>query len=153
MTMSPLRNTRVGFAGPYYGSGKSVRTKEANVPRLQNAEMLNTPDVALIALKGSTSQTFVEQLMQARPGRRLRPGGGHGPERQGAGDDRRAPVLHGVRVPAPGQGAVDAPGSAELRADRHRRARRRSAPAQSGPELRRQPDQQRRSGNAAEAMV
>ncbi|HSC70196.1 MAG TPA: transporter substrate-binding domain-containing protein [Candidatus Methylomirabilis sp.] len=62
MTMTPLRNTRVAFAGPYFGSGKSVLIKQENVASLQSTEMMNNPDVTVAALKGSTSQRFVERL-------------------------------------------------------------------------------------------
>jgi polar amino acid transport system substrate-binding protein len=62
MTMTPLRNTQVAFAGPYFGSGKSVLIKQENVASLQSTEMMNNPDVTLAALKGSTSQLFVERV-------------------------------------------------------------------------------------------
>jgi polar amino acid transport system substrate-binding protein len=62
MTMTPLRNTKVAFAGPYFGSGKSVLIKQENVGSLRNTEMMNSPDVTLAALKGSTSQVFVERF-------------------------------------------------------------------------------------------
>ena len=62
MTMTPLRNTRVAYAGPYFGSGKSVLIKRENVASLQSTEMMNNPDVAVAALKGSTSQRFVEHF-------------------------------------------------------------------------------------------
>jgi len=62
MTMTPLRNTQVAFAGPYFGSGKSVLIKQEKVNSLQNTEMMNNPDVTVAALKGSTSQRFVERF-------------------------------------------------------------------------------------------
>jgi polar amino acid transport system substrate-binding protein len=62
MTMTPLRNTKVAFAGPYFGSGKSVLIKQENVASLQSTQMMNNPDVTLATLKGSTSQTFVERV-------------------------------------------------------------------------------------------
>jgi polar amino acid transport system substrate-binding protein len=62
MTMTPTRNTQVAFAGPYFGSGKSVLIKQENIATLQNAEMMNDPAVTLAALKGSTSQRFVERI-------------------------------------------------------------------------------------------
>jgi len=62
MTMTPLRNTQVAFAGPYFGSGKSVLIKQENVASLQNTEMMNNPDMTVAALKGSTSQRFVERF-------------------------------------------------------------------------------------------
>jgi polar amino acid transport system substrate-binding protein len=62
MTMTPTRNTQVAFAGPYFGSGTSVLIKQENVASLQSTEMMNNPDVTLAALKGSTSQRFVERF-------------------------------------------------------------------------------------------
>ncbi len=62
MTMTPSRNTRVAFAGPYFASGKSVLIKRENVASLQSTEMMNNPDMAVAALKGSTSQRFVERV-------------------------------------------------------------------------------------------
>jgi polar amino acid transport system substrate-binding protein len=62
MTMTPLRNTQVAFVGPYFASGKSVLIKTEKVASLQNTEMMNNPNVTVAALKGSTSQQFVERF-------------------------------------------------------------------------------------------
>ena len=62
MTVTPARNLKVAFVGPYFASGKSILTKEATAPSLQNIAQMNRPDVVLAALKGSTSQLFVERL-------------------------------------------------------------------------------------------
>ena len=62
MTMTPLRNTKVAFAGPYFGSGKSILIKQENAAALRSIATMNNPDVTLAALKGSTSQLFVERL-------------------------------------------------------------------------------------------
>ena len=62
MTMTPLRNTKVAFAGPYFGSGKSILIKQENAAALRSIATMNSPDVTLAALKGSTSQLFVERL-------------------------------------------------------------------------------------------
>jgi len=62
MTITPARNARVGFAGPYFGSGKSVLMKRENVASLQSTEMMNNPDVTVAVLKGSTSKLFVERF-------------------------------------------------------------------------------------------
>jgi polar amino acid transport system substrate-binding protein len=63
MTITPARNLKVAFVGPYFASGKSILLKEANAPSLQNSAQMNKPDVVLAALRGSTSQLFVERLM------------------------------------------------------------------------------------------
>lgn len=62
MTMTPERNLKVAFAGPYFASGKSLLTKIANVESINEIKKLNNPDKILVALKGSTSQTFVEKI-------------------------------------------------------------------------------------------
>jgi polar amino acid transport system substrate-binding protein len=62
MTMTPLRNTQVAFVGPYFASGKSVLIKQDKMAALQNTEMMDNPNVTVAALKGSTSQRFVERF-------------------------------------------------------------------------------------------
>lgn len=63
MTITPLRNFKVAFVGPYFASGKSILTKAANIESLNEVSKINNPDKVLVALKGSTSQMFVEQLL------------------------------------------------------------------------------------------
>lgn len=63
MTMTPLRNLKVAFVGPYFASGKSILTKKENVESLDEVSKINQPDKVLVALKGSTSQMFVERLL------------------------------------------------------------------------------------------
>jgi polar amino acid transport system substrate-binding protein len=63
MTMTPLRNLKVAFVGPYFASGKSILTKKENVESLNELSKINQPDKVLVALKGSTSQMFVERLL------------------------------------------------------------------------------------------
>ena len=63
MTMTPQRNLTVAFVGPYFASGKSILTKKANVESVDDLSKMNQPDKVLVALKGSTSQMFVEQLL------------------------------------------------------------------------------------------
>ena len=62
MTMTPTRNLKVAFAGPYFGSGKSMLIKEANAESLNEVSKINKSDNVLVALKGSTSQLFVEKV-------------------------------------------------------------------------------------------
>jgi polar amino acid transport system substrate-binding protein len=63
MTMTPSRNLKIAFAGPYFQSGKSILVKEENVASLDSIEKLNNPANVLVALKGSTSQVFVENIL------------------------------------------------------------------------------------------
>ncbi len=63
MTMNPKRNLKVAFVGPYMTSGKCVLTKKEGLAKAKAAENLNTPDVRIAALKGSTSADFVKALL------------------------------------------------------------------------------------------
>jgi polar amino acid transport system substrate-binding protein len=63
VTMTPQRNLKVAFVGPYFASGKSVLTKKKNVESVDELSKMNHPDKVLVALKGSTSQMFVEKLI------------------------------------------------------------------------------------------
>ncbi len=63
MTMTPQRNLKVAFVGPYFASGKSILTKKENVDSLDELSKINQPEKVLVALKGSTSQMFVERLL------------------------------------------------------------------------------------------
>ncbi|MBT8331672.1 MAG: transporter substrate-binding domain-containing protein [Deltaproteobacteria bacterium] len=60
MTMTPKRNLKVAFIGPYYISGKGMLTKTQTIATLQAAEGLNNSKIKIAALKASTSQAFVE---------------------------------------------------------------------------------------------
>ncbi len=62
MTITPERNMRVAFVGPYIKSGKCVLSKSAVLAKAEDAETLNKPEVRLAALRGSTSQVFIEEL-------------------------------------------------------------------------------------------
>lgn len=63
MTMTPKRNLKVAFIGPYYISGKGMLTKTQMIATLQAAEDLNDPKFKLATLKASTSQEFVEKTV------------------------------------------------------------------------------------------
>jgi polar amino acid transport system substrate-binding protein len=49
--------------GPYYVSGKGILTVSDQLADLQKADGLNAPDIAIAALKDSTSQKFAETFM------------------------------------------------------------------------------------------
>ena len=63
MTMTPKRNLKVAFVGPYYVSGKAFLTKIETIAKAEEATEVNSPKTRLTALKGSTSQAFVEQVL------------------------------------------------------------------------------------------
>jgi polar amino acid transport system substrate-binding protein len=63
MTMTPDRNMKFAFVGPYFISGKSFLAKTSTLSSDKGSAELNTPSMRLAALRGSTSQTFVEQII------------------------------------------------------------------------------------------
>lgn len=63
MTITPERNLKVAFVGPYFISGKSIITTKEKALSLDSVADINTPATTLTALKGSTSQAFVEKCI------------------------------------------------------------------------------------------
>lgn len=63
MTITPRRNLKVAFVGPYLISGKAFLTKIEKIASATDTSELNNPDTSLVALKGSTSQRFVEGII------------------------------------------------------------------------------------------
>jgi polar amino acid transport system substrate-binding protein len=63
MAITPMRNRKVLFVGPYLVSGKGILTLYDRYAALQQATGLNAPNVSVAALKGSTSQKYTETLM------------------------------------------------------------------------------------------
>jgi polar amino acid transport system substrate-binding protein len=63
MTITPTRNRKVVFVGPYLVSGKGILTLLDRYAALQQATGLNAPEVSIAALKNSTSQQYAEALM------------------------------------------------------------------------------------------
>jgi len=62
MTITPARNLKFAFVGPYFASGKSILTKQKNAESMNETSKINNPDYILTALKGSTSQVFAEKV-------------------------------------------------------------------------------------------
>ncbi len=65
MAITPERNLRAVFAGPYFVSGKSILTRKTTLARVQSAKELNQPNVRYAALLGSTSERFVRRNLSA----------------------------------------------------------------------------------------
>lgn len=63
MTISSKRNLKVAFVGPYFKSGKAFLTKKKTIAAADDTTEINSPDVKLVALKGSTSQLFVQTVL------------------------------------------------------------------------------------------
>jgi polar amino acid transport system substrate-binding protein len=63
MTITPERNARVAFAGPYFISGKSVLTKSKTIANVNDTTDLDDPARTYAALAGSTSELFVNEVL------------------------------------------------------------------------------------------
>jgi polar amino acid transport system substrate-binding protein len=63
MTMTPQRNMKVAFVGPYFVSGKSLLSKLETMSSVSDTSEINSPSMRLAALEGSTSQYFVERII------------------------------------------------------------------------------------------
>jgi polar amino acid transport system substrate-binding protein len=63
MTITPGRNSKVAFAGAYFVSGKSFVTKAQTIASIKETTEINHPEVTLAAMKGSTSQIFIENVI------------------------------------------------------------------------------------------
>ncbi len=64
MTMTPRRNLRAAFVGPYIVSGKSILTTSSALAALQDAEEIDRSTIKITALKGSTSEKFVKTVLE-----------------------------------------------------------------------------------------
>ena len=63
MTITPERNMKALFAGPYTLSGKSILTKSKVLAQISEAEEANLKKYKITCLKGSTSERFVRAFM------------------------------------------------------------------------------------------
>ncbi|MCV9387685.1 transporter substrate-binding domain-containing protein [Reichenbachiella ulvae] len=62
MTITPSRNVKTAFVGPYLISGKSILTKSQVLSNATNPQDINS-DIKVVTLKGSTSQKFAEKYL------------------------------------------------------------------------------------------
>ena len=62
MTITPERNLKCSFVGPYIVSGKSILAKSKRIIDLDEMGEINRPTIKAAALKGSTSQHFMENF-------------------------------------------------------------------------------------------
>jgi len=63
MTITPVRNLRFAFVGPYFTSGKAFLAKSETIANVSDATEINSPSTRITALKGSTSEAFVKTVM------------------------------------------------------------------------------------------
>ena len=62
MTITPTRNARVAFAGPYMISGLSLLTRSDLVEQLSDVASLNSADRSWGALEGSTGEELIADV-------------------------------------------------------------------------------------------
>jgi len=63
LTITPERNLKVAFVGPYHITGKALLTKFKSMVAAEDTSKLNSEAFAYTALEGSTSAELVETLM------------------------------------------------------------------------------------------
>jgi ABC-type amino acid transport substrate-binding protein len=63
MTITPERSRRVTFAGPYFTSGKTILTRSPELAAVSIPEDLDSSELRVAALAGSTSETFARNSL------------------------------------------------------------------------------------------
>jgi polar amino acid transport system substrate-binding protein len=63
MTITPERNARVAFAGPYFISGKSALTRSKAIANVEDPAELDAPEHTFAVLAGSTSEEYVKTVL------------------------------------------------------------------------------------------
>lgn len=63
VTITPERNSRVAFVGPYFITGKSLVAKESSFAGVTDVAQIDDPARTYVALAGSTSATFVQTFL------------------------------------------------------------------------------------------
>ena len=63
LTITPQRNLRVAFVGPYLKSGKCIVTRDEALAKADGKTDLNTSGTRLVVLDGSTSADFARELL------------------------------------------------------------------------------------------
>ena len=63
MTITPRRNMKVAFVGPYFISGKAFLTKIKTIALAKEAGEVNNPNTKLVTLKDSTSEAFAKAVL------------------------------------------------------------------------------------------
>lgn len=62
MTISPERNLKAAFTGPYIISGRSILAKAHRLASLDEMKEINRPAIKIVTIEGSISQQFVKNL-------------------------------------------------------------------------------------------
>src|SRR5262245_20122323 len=67
VSITPERNARVAFAGPYFVTGAAILSRDAKLTNAHDLDALDDPKHRFVTLAGSTSQQFVRtQLSKAQ---------------------------------------------------------------------------------------
>ena len=61
MTMTPDRNLKVAFAGPYFTSGKAFLTRRNIIAQAKGLPDINSPEFTFVALRESTSESVIRE--------------------------------------------------------------------------------------------
>jgi polar amino acid transport system substrate-binding protein len=61
MTMTPDRNLKAAFVGPYFTSGKAFLTKRSSIAQAKGLPDINSPQFTFVALKQSTSEAVIRK--------------------------------------------------------------------------------------------
>jgi polar amino acid transport system substrate-binding protein len=61
MTMTPDRNLKVAFVGPYFTSGKGLLTKDRVLAQTKSFKDIDNPKFTFVTLKGSTSEAVTRK--------------------------------------------------------------------------------------------
>lgn len=63
MTITATRTRNVSFIGPYMLSGKSLLASARTMSKVKTPAGFNSSDIKLVALKGSTSESLIQQKL------------------------------------------------------------------------------------------
>lgn len=61
MTMTPDRNLKAAFVGPYFNSGKAFLTKRSSIAQAKGLPDVNSPQYTFVALTESTSEAVIRK--------------------------------------------------------------------------------------------
>ncbi len=61
MTITPDRNLRAAFVGPYFRSGKAFLTKRSTIAQAKGLPDVNSPQFTFVTLKESTSESVIRE--------------------------------------------------------------------------------------------
>ncbi len=63
ITITPKRNLKVLFLGPYYVTGQSILGKKSVVTKIKSPEAMNRPDFTLVVAKNTTGEQVAKALV------------------------------------------------------------------------------------------